>query len=571
MTITRFRHLDREPEHEWRRHLLWLGLATTAVLLPFMTKAFHIDDPLFLWTAEQITVSPADFYGFDVNWYGVIEPMHAINKNPPLVGYYLAAVAAIGGWSEITLHLAMSIPAVALVIGIAVLARRFSPNPAIAAAVALVTPAFAVSANSLMSDVTMSALWCWALIFFLRGFESNRWADFCVAGLLMGLCALTKYFGLALLPLSLLYAVTRVRGPGRWVVTIALATAVVAGFDFYTHARYGLHPLFDVVGYATKSDLPYSLPLAKRAATGLFFLGGCTLGTMFFAPWLWTLRTLAGLVFASGLVAAACVRVFEDPGLGFDLHLQQAIFAMAGLHVFALAGRDLMRERSPESLLLVVWLVGVFVFAAFTNWTTNGRSILPAIPAIGILVARAMANRGAMRRIVVIPILASSAALAFSIAAADAQLANSARTAARTLVDQSRNGPGALYFQGSWGFQRYMEQAGVSKLVLGQTVLEPGDRIVVPGNNTNLVRLPAGRVKRVSLETFPKSPWISILSRPRSAGFYASVWGSLPFSFGATKDESYAVYEMTSRWAPKGRGGPRVRARVKARMRDAGS
>ncbi|MBW2390995.1 MAG: hypothetical protein JRG89_21540 [Deltaproteobacteria bacterium] len=176
-----------------------------------------------------------------------------------------------------------------------------------------------------------------------------------------------------------------------------------------------------------------------------------------------------------------------------------------------------------------------------------------------------------MRRIVVIPILASSAALAFSIAAADAQLANSARTAARTLVDQSRNGPGALYFQGSWGFQRYMEQAGVSKLVLGQTVLEPGDRIVVPGNNTNLVRLPAGRVKRVSLETFPKSPWISILSRPRSAGFYASVWGSLPFSFGATKDESYAVYEMTSRWAPKGRGGPRVRARVKARMRDAGS
>lgn len=570
MTITRFRHLDHESEHEWRRHLLWLGLATFALSLPFLNKAFHIDDPMFLWTAEQITISPADFYGFDVNWYGVIEPMHAVNKNPPLVGYYLAAAAAIGGWSEVSLHLAMSIPAIALVIGMAVLARRFTPNPAIAAAVALVTPVFAVSASSLMSDVTMSALWCWALIFFLRGFESNRLADFCIAGLLMGLCALAKYFGLALLPLSVLYAVMRVRGPGRWVVGVSLALAIIVGFDLYAHARYGVHPLLDVMGYATKSDLPYNLPAVKRTATGLFFLGGCALGTVFFAPWLWSLRTLAGLVFVSGLIAACCVRVFEDLGLGFELHLQQAIFAMAGLHLFALAGRDWVRARSPESLLLVVWLLGVFVFAAFTNWTTNGRSMLPAIPAIGILVARGMAERGPMRSHIVAPVLALSVALAFAIAVADAQLANSARTAARSLVDQSEQDRGVLYFQGSWGFQRYMEQAGVSKLVLGQTVLEPGDRIVVPGNNTNLIRLPAGRVKRVRLDIFPKSQWISILSRPRSAGFYASVWGSLPFSFGATNNDPYTVYEMTSRWAPKGRGGPRVRARAQARRREAG-
>ena len=109
-----------------------------------------------------------------------------------------------------------------------------------------------------------------------------------------------------------------------------------------------------------------------------------------------------------------------------------------------------------------------------------------------------------------------------------------------------------------------MEEAGVAKLALGQTQLEPGDRIVVPGNNTNLVRLPPGRMKHLGLETFPQSHWIAVLSRPRSAGFYASVWGSLPFSFGATSDEQYAVYEVTSPWAPEGRGGPRVRARSKA-------
>jgi hypothetical protein len=260
---------------------------------------------------------------------------------------------------------------------------------------------------------------------------------------LMGLCVLAKYFGLALLPLSVLYGVMRVRGPGHWLVAIGIALGIIAGFDFYTHARYGLHPIFDVMGYAVKSDLPFQLPLAKRAATGLFFLGGCAIGTLFFAPWLWSRRALAGLVFFSGLIAALCVRTFEEVGLDFGIHLQQAIFAMAGLHLLALSGRDWFRERSPESLLLGFWLVGVLIFATFTNWTTNGRSILPAIPAIGILVARGMADRSPMRREVIIPILAGSAALAFAITLADTQLANSARSAARTLTEQTRGAGGA--------------------------------------------------------------------------------------------------------------------------------
>ena len=44
--------------------------AAVAVLAPFARKAFNVDDPLFLWTARQIARDPADFFGFNVNWYG---------------------------------------------------------------------------------------------------------------------------------------------------------------------------------------------------------------------------------------------------------------------------------------------------------------------------------------------------------------------------------------------------------------------------------------------------------------------------------------------------------------------
>ena len=152
-------------------------------------------------------------------------------------------------------------------------------------------------------------------------------------------------------------------------------------------------------------------------------------------------------------------------------------------------------------------------------------------------------------------------AVALAVAVADDRLAGAGRDAARRSALQAPVG-GVLYFQGSWGFQRYMERMGVQKLELGKTVFAPGDRLVMPGNNTNLVRIPPDRAKRVSLEEFGTSSWVSILARRRAAGFHASVWGSLPFSFGPTIPERYAVYEFKAAWAPERRAGRRVKARI---------
>jgi len=44
-------------------------VAVIAALVPFLNKAFHIDDPLFLWMAQQVSQHSTDPYGFSVNWY----------------------------------------------------------------------------------------------------------------------------------------------------------------------------------------------------------------------------------------------------------------------------------------------------------------------------------------------------------------------------------------------------------------------------------------------------------------------------------------------------------------------
>jgi hypothetical protein len=79
-----------------KRPVLFLTLVTLAILLPFVNKPFHIDDPMFIWAGEHILQGNVfDFYGFAVAWGGVERPMHVLMQNPPLACYAIALTGLI--------------------------------------------------------------------------------------------------------------------------------------------------------------------------------------------------------------------------------------------------------------------------------------------------------------------------------------------------------------------------------------------------------------------------------------------------------------------------------------------
>ena len=149
-------------------------VATTACLFPFLNKAFHIDDPLFIWTAKHIQTSLFDFYGFTGNWYGTEKPMAEVIKNPPGTSYFIALVGFLFGWSEIALHTAFMIPAVVAISGTYYLGKQFCSRPELAALATLLTPAFLVSSTNIMCDIMMLSLWVWSLVFWVQGMKENK-------------------------------------------------------------------------------------------------------------------------------------------------------------------------------------------------------------------------------------------------------------------------------------------------------------------------------------------------------------------------------------------------------------
>ncbi len=188
-----------------------LAAATIACLLPSIDKAFCLDDPLSLWAAAQIQAHPLDFYGCEVNWYSTVQPLYEVTKNPPLSDYYLAATAAVVGWSEPALHAAFLLAAVGTIWGTWFLARSFCRQAVSAALVALLTPAFLVSSTDLMCDTMMVCLWTWAIALWVKGLKSAKGQWLGVASLIIAGAALTKYFAVSLIPLLAVYTVLRDR------------------------------------------------------------------------------------------------------------------------------------------------------------------------------------------------------------------------------------------------------------------------------------------------------------------------------------------------------------------------
>ena len=539
--------------HRWARALLLAGL-TALTLLPFTGKALHMDDPMYVWAAKQIQYEPLDPYGFDVNWYGYPMPMSEVMKNPPLTSYYIAGVGLTFGWGDRTLHLAFLIPAILAILGTYLLAKRLCRRPLLAGICTLFTPVFLVSSTNLMSDVVMLAFWVWAIHFWLAGVEGGSAWRLLISGVLIAGSALAKYYGMALIPLLLVYSLTLPRRP-KWTAGFLLVPiALLGAYQWATQELYGRGLLFDAVAYAGDTPSRWGKWSAARALIGLAFTGGCLGVTWIFTLWTWPRWTwFAGAATASALlVTITMTHAIAGHALP-DYHGSEwmrtsllGVFATAGLGVLALGVADVVTRKDPESWLLCFWVLGTFVFAAGVNWTTNGRAILPMVPAAAILIARRVESRGrgnglGTRRTVIVA--ACAATLAVGVAFADLEYANSAKAAAWWAYQRHVGTAREVRFQGHWGFQYYMEALGAKAFDSHGPALEPGDVLAVPNHNSN-VRLPqeSSALRLVETMDVPSSRWISTMRM--GAGFYADSYGPLPFAVGRAPLERYQIFQV---------------------------
>jgi hypothetical protein len=540
-----------------------LALATLLCLLPFSCRAFHVDDPLFIWTARQIVEHPLDPYGFSLNWGITRMRMAEVTQNPPLADYYGALIGRVAGWSERAWHLGFLLPALVVILGTYRLATHFTRLPLVAAAATLLTPGFLVSSTSVMSDTLMLALWVLAAIFWLEGLKRVRPLYLVASAGLIAACALTKYFGASLILLLLVYSVAGQGRLGKYAWYMLIPIFILVGYQLWTKAMYGHGLLFGAAEFA-RIHREQSTKSVK-AAMGLSFAGGCMLPALTLAPVLWSRKrifwvsvvaALAGLSIGTGRVSLGISPQARAIRLALRQHwpsvsIQLALCIAGGIFVVALATADFRKRKDAESLFLMLWVLGTFVFAAFLNWTLNARSVLPLIPAAGILLARRMQEIEGISeprfRWKLVLAFALLGAVSLWITGADAALANSARTAAGIIHERTQSETGTVWFEGHWGFQYYMELYGAHAVDLENSTFNPGDFVVIPENNAVIPKMLPEQIATLEVVEVTLPQPITTIRRDLGAGFYSTYFGPLPFAVGKVPPERYYLFRLMSK------------------------
>ena len=376
---------------------------------------------------------------------------------------------------------------------------------------------------------------------------------------------MSKYFGIALIPLVAAYSLVRQRRFGSWAWYLLLPVLVLTGYQHWTKAVYGLRMISEAAHMSAGVRQARQSSALAKTLLDLSFVGGLTLPALTLAPVMWPRRKILIVGIASGV--AGLLISTGRMGLGqmlwpydfyahwFLVGVQLTLFIAAGFSVLALAVADAWKHQDADSLLLMLWVVGTFIFTGFLNWAINARSVLPLIPAAGILLARRVdelrATSARWRPAMLAIPLAVAGAVSLWLTWADTELANSARTAATLIEQRTSHQPGTVWFQGHWGFQYYMESFGARAVVINDPPRRPGDFIATVGDRVLFEVRPEFVASRDVIR-IPMRLGIATAQGKLGAGFFSSDLGPLPFAFGPVPAESYELIRLGSKLTPAG-------------------
>ena len=542
-----------------RWHLWFAALLPILFLVPFLNKAVHIDDTVYIYVARWIQHHPIDFYSFPITWDNQPMWVFLFNRNPPLLPFYLGTLAFLVGWSEVALHALQLIPTALTSVGILVLANRLCRHPVMALCAAVLTPAFLVSGSTIMCEPLMLMFYVWAIVLWIRGLDTESQATLIASSVCIALGMLSKYVVITAIPLLLAYTLCRDRAFSRKLYILLIPCGVFAMYELFGIFKYSTS-FFRGPIVAGSGDPLTLRTLFSEAVNGLSFTGAIFISALLLIPMLHRAKMLLALLGVFGLTLIAVILpedavwsywVHRDDAIRWGLVVQLSLFITGGLHILLLAGLDAYRERNEDSLLLVLWVVGIFAFGSFLNWTTSSRSLLPMAPAVAILAIRQferMEWSATSLKFASLP-LAASAAIATAVCIGDYAYAASTRTAVEQIYSEADQSKGRTWFQGHWGFQYYMEQRNATHINWTFLSNEPvpmpeeGDRIVwwVAQYSVFPFELFAEDKKLVEIEQL----WlVSTMNLSNGSGFYWSAMGPVPYYFGSSSPEQFWVYDL---------------------------
>ncbi len=474
----------------------WLCLLPAALLLPFLNKAFNVDDGFFLDYARILSQNPLTPFGRAFFFNG--QETTLFEQPQPLGWSYLLALARVlAGESEPLLHLLNLGFAVLGLHALRQIAERLGVSALAACWLFAGSSVFLALGSTVMPYLAWSALSLAALARLVRGVDEGRTADLVAAGLLAGGAFLCSFAGGVVIGLLAVYPLLAGRLSRRTLVAAAVGVAVVVAYEVWALGAAGApHFLSTLSRWSARQTLRKALAVGSTEAA---LLGAQlpVLGLPLVAialgrrrgPWIVMAALMASLAFWLEIprinpLPRALLWVWPGLALLGD-----------GLLQIARRAAERLRGRAPGGgalrALLGLWLLaGTFATVRYVNH--SAKYMLLALPAALLLTLDALQGLEGRRLLLGRWALALSLPLSLGlgslVALSDYRWASLSRAFFADRYPSVAPTSGVAYYDGEWGMRYYAERAGLLQY-RGQA-LRPGDRVLYSNLEGRLVLEP---------------------------------------------------------------------------------
>jgi len=499
-------------------------LLASSVLLPYLDKAFNIDDTLFLLSAEQVIKDPLHPTAFTVVWDTDI-PVRAasgIFVSGPVTAILLVPTLLLGGveWVAHAMQLAVLSCGLIATVALAIRLEYDYTEAMLTGAFVAATPAVLGMASTAMPDVPTMALGVCGIERLLAWRQDRRPMNAILGSVILACAMLTRAYAVLLTvpaALLLLNANRKTSGALRyWWAPLVVAPAI-AGCILWLMQD----PTAEVSDHTRffRSLLKLWPARSNVIAFGMNWVFAVPIAI----PWLIArFRKVEWRVAAFVVPLILLVRPSDAPWWTIPI-------SSVGFLVVIDILTDGARKRNLCQLALGAWLL--LPSAMISYFHLPPKYHVPCAPAAALLVVGALRNLSPMLRRAVVPLmLAAGTTLGILIIRADSTLAGIGRSAAQEIIEPLLRNGDRVWIAGHWGFQWYAEKLGARSLTRTPPAPRPGDIIVA--STIDDCQVLFSHPKRVLVNSRVWSePGGRVMSRNAQAGFYSNMWGYLPWSW----------------------------------------
>lgn len=510
-----------------------------------LDKPFHMDDAGHLEIARWIEGNPFHPMSGMINWNDAYEPIHKLNQ-PHLYFYLMALWGHFWGYSEVSMHLLMSVFTLWAIFGFHRLATLVDrDNALVYTGLFAMAPGFVAGQNT-MVDVPMMAIWIEFFYTLLNPAYNNSQRNV-LASVLCSAALLVKYTSLILLPALVLAALLRRRSlDGLWLLVPISALVLWSLFNLYDYG--GVHLLgrsADHKSMRVYGDMALSwiVVLGSISPFAIFvFLASAAYPDAGRVRYVWLFFALGALMMP---IAVTISMAFSNV-VDLTNSLLFVAFASTGAGLLCLAMyrcvQPLAQGRESETrVLLAYWAASALCFVILFAPFMAARHVFVAVPALLLLTAPQASQWKHFGKLSVFALVVTALTSSL-LAKADFWYASIYRDAPPYIAEKLGGKKESKWFMGHWGWQWYAQQVGWKQLALASEKPQVGDYLIAPLQAVG-GDLPSGlELSLVANYILRPTDWFAHYA---SVGLYFNPNG-LPWSYSSDPVEQFAVYRITA-------------------------